>query len=152
MKTLILSLLTFVTIVGATLWFQPQLLSTIGFDQQIQFGNFSLANTNDGSGSNKCTTVSGDVIYGTISKPEDCLKIESIDTHITIVESALVDGKSALLGDNLMRNTTDFNCDGRTHCAQMRSCQEARFFLANCSNTQVDGDQDGIPCERQWCR
>jgi endonuclease YncB( thermonuclease family) len=44
-----------------------------------------------------------------------------------------------------------FRCDGRTHCAQMRSCEEARFFLANCPNAQMDGNRDGVPCERQWC-
>jgi micrococcal nuclease len=42
-------------------------------------------------------------------------------------------------------------CDGRTHCSQMRSCEEAKFFLANCPGTQMDGNKDGVPCERQWC-
>jgi hypothetical protein len=44
-----------------------------------------------------------------------------------------------------------FRCDGRTHCSQMRSCEEARFFLAHCPNVQMDGNRDGVPCERQWC-
>lgn len=44
-----------------------------------------------------------------------------------------------------------FRCDGRRHCSQMRSCEEARFFLANCPNTEMDGDHDGEPCEQQWC-
>lgn len=44
-----------------------------------------------------------------------------------------------------------FSCDGRTHCSQMRSCEEATFFLRNCPGTQMDGDGDGVPCERQWC-
>ncbi|MFD1123131.1 excalibur calcium-binding domain-containing protein [Methylophilus flavus] len=43
-------------------------------------------------------------------------------------------------------------CDGRTHCSQMTSCSEAHFFLANCPNTEMDGDNDGIPCEHQWCQ
>ncbi|MGQ2964212.1 excalibur calcium-binding domain-containing protein [Methylophilus sp.] len=43
-------------------------------------------------------------------------------------------------------------CDGRTHCSQMTSCAEARFFLANCPDTEMDGDRDGDPCERQWCK
>lgn len=42
-------------------------------------------------------------------------------------------------------------CDGRRHCSQMRSCAEARYFLANCPNVEMDGDRDGIPCEQQWC-
>jgi hypothetical protein len=43
-------------------------------------------------------------------------------------------------------------CDGRIHCSQMTSCAEAHFFLANCPGTEMDGDHDGIPCERQWCK
>lgn len=45
-----------------------------------------------------------------------------------------------------------FTCDGRTHCSQMTSCEEAKFFLQNCPNTKMDGNHDGVPCERQWCR
>ncbi|UXH79152.1 excalibur calcium-binding domain-containing protein [Roseateles amylovorans] len=42
-------------------------------------------------------------------------------------------------------------CDGRQYCSQMRSCEEATFFLRNCPGTQLDGDGDGVPCESQWC-
>lgn len=44
-----------------------------------------------------------------------------------------------------------FRCDGRTYCSQMTSCAEATFFLRNCPGTKMDGNNDGIPCERQWC-
>ena len=44
-----------------------------------------------------------------------------------------------------------FSCDGRTHCSQMRSCEEATFFLRNCPNVKMDGNHDGVPCEQQWC-
>ena len=44
-----------------------------------------------------------------------------------------------------------FHCDGRTYCAQMTSCDEAKYFLAHCPNVRIDGDNDGIPCESQWC-
>lgn len=44
-----------------------------------------------------------------------------------------------------------FRCDGRTRCPQMRSCAEAKFFLNHCPTVQMDGDNDGIPCEQQWC-
>lgn len=43
-------------------------------------------------------------------------------------------------------------CDGRTRCAQMTSCEEATWFLRHCPGVQLDGDGDGVPCERQWCR
>jgi len=42
-------------------------------------------------------------------------------------------------------------CDGRTHCSHMRSCEEAKYFIQHCPNTQMDGDRDGVPCEEQWC-
>lgn len=44
-----------------------------------------------------------------------------------------------------------YRCDGRTHCSQMTSCEEAKFFLDNCPGTMMDGDNDGTPCEQQWC-
>ena len=47
--------------------------------------------------------------------------------------------------------TTSFRCDGRTHCSQMTSCQEATWFINHCPGTEMDGNQDGVPCEQQWC-
>ena len=47
--------------------------------------------------------------------------------------------------------TPAYRCDGRIHCSQMRSCEEATYFLRNCPGTKMDGDGDGIPCEQQWC-
>lgn len=47
--------------------------------------------------------------------------------------------------------TARFRCDGRTHCSEMRSCEEATYFIKHCPNTKMDGDGDGVPCERQWC-
>jgi len=44
-----------------------------------------------------------------------------------------------------------FRCDGRTHCSQMASCAEATYFLRNCPGVKMDGNNDGVPCEKQWC-
>lgn len=44
-----------------------------------------------------------------------------------------------------------YTCDGRRFCSQMTSCEEATYFLRNCPNTEMDGDNDGVPCESQWC-
>ncbi|MGB2741282.1 MAG: excalibur calcium-binding domain-containing protein [Cognaticolwellia sp.] len=41
-----------------------------------------------------------------------------------------------------------FSCDGRQHCSQMTSRAEAVYFINHCPNTKMDGDRDGIPCER----
>ena len=48
--------------------------------------------------------------------------------------------------------TTSYRCDGRKSCSQMTSCQEATWFLKNCPRVKVDGNNDGVPCEKQWCR
>lgn len=44
-----------------------------------------------------------------------------------------------------------FNCDGRRYCSQMTSCEEAKFFVQNCGGGEMDGDNDGVPCEREVC-
>ncbi len=45
----------------------------------------------------------------------------------------------------------NYKCDGRKYCSQMTSCEEATYFIKNCPNTKMDGNRDGVPCERQWC-
>ena len=44
-----------------------------------------------------------------------------------------------------------YRCDGRTRCPQMRSCEEAEFFLSHCPGVKMDGDNDGLACEDQFC-
>ena len=44
-----------------------------------------------------------------------------------------------------------YSCDGRTRCSQMHSCAEATWMLNHCTGMQVDGNRDGVPCERQCC-
>jgi len=43
--------------------------------------------------------------------------------------------------------TQSFRCDGRQHCSQMTSREEAEFFVRNCPDTMMDGDHDLNPCE-----
>ena len=50
------------------------------------------------------------------------------------------------------REVSAFQCDGRTHCSQMTSCAEATYFINHCPGTKMDGNNDGVPCESQWCR
>jgi cold shock CspA family protein len=47
--------------------------------------------------------------------------------------------------------SSQFRCDGRTYCSQMTSCSEAKFFINHCPGTKMDGNNDGVPCEQQWC-
>jgi hypothetical protein len=53
--------------------------------------------------------------------------------------------------DSVAIMPAQFSCDGRVHCWQMTSCAEAKFFLKNCPGTKMDGNNDGVPCEQQWC-
>ena len=46
---------------------------------------------------------------------------------------------------------TGFSCQGKQYCNEMTSCKEARFYLKYCPDVKIDGDHDGVPCERQWC-
>jgi cold shock CspA family protein len=47
----------------------------------------------------------------------------------------------------------EFSCTPKkTYCSEMTSCEEAYFHQERCGGTEMDGDHDGIPCERQWCQ
>ena len=47
---------------------------------------------------------------------------------------------------------SNFVCDGREYCSQMTSCEEATYFINYCPHTKMDGNNDGVPCEKQWCK
>jgi len=64
------------------------------------------------------------------------------------VEPLLPQSKSGAIPE---ADQSGFKCDGRTHCSQMTSCTEAKLFLKNCPGTEMDGNDDGVPCEQQWC-
>jgi len=46
-------------------------------------------------------------------------------------------------------DSANFSCDGRVHCSQMNSCEEATLFVRNCPDVKMDGDNDGKPCEER---
>ena len=39
-------------------------------------------------------------------------------------------------------------CGNKKHCPEMSSCEEARYYFAKCGVKTVDGDDDGLPCEK----
>lgn len=47
-------------------------------------------------------------------------------------------------------SVVQYYCDGRVYCGEMKSYEEAVFFINNCPGTKMDGDGDGIPCESQF--
>jgi len=52
----------------------------------------------------------------------------------------------------IVKPKAHYQCDGRQHCSQMNSYEEAKYFIQHCPNTKMDGDNDGVPCERQFNR
>jgi cold shock CspA family protein len=52
-----------------------------------------------------------------------------------------------------LRTHAEFQCEPtKLSCSQMNSCAEAFFHQERCGASEMDGDRDGIPCERQWCK
>ncbi len=45
-------------------------------------------------------------------------------------------------------NSWAYTCSTKRYCSQMTSCEEAMFYYKHCGLTRLDGDGDGIPCER----
>jgi micrococcal nuclease len=47
-------------------------------------------------------------------------------------------------------NTTslDPSCGNKKHCSEMSSCEEAKHYFAQCGVKTLDGDGDGVPCEK----
>jgi cold shock CspA family protein len=52
---------------------------------------------------------------------------------------------------SVIESESPYTCDGRTHCSEMKSCEEAKYFIQHCPGTEMDGDGDGEPCESQFC-
>jgi len=45
-------------------------------------------------------------------------------------------------------NYTGMTCGNKHKCSEMKSCEEAYFYLEVCGVKRLDRDKDGIPCEK----
>jgi cold shock CspA family protein len=72
----------------------------------------------------------------------------------TFMGSSVNSPKAKSLVEQFSTNASSntFKCEGKKYCSQMSSCEEAKFYLRNCPGVQMDGDGNGIPCEKQWCK
>jgi len=151
MKKLIL--IAIVLVIG---WQGPDLYQRYGpaLMARVSNGLTSTSVTN----TTKCITKSGEVIYGQVPPGTTCERLEPIAGAFTVVHSQTPaqpnrEPTASAFGSRPDDSgTSGFTCDGRTYCSQMTSCAEATFFLRNCPDVKMDGNQDGIPCERQWCK
>ncbi|WP_394789948.1 excalibur calcium-binding domain-containing protein [Rhodoferax sp.] len=103
---------------------------------------------------NKCV-VNGTVTYqqspcpsGEVRKPPT---IQELNAEVKKRRAAAVATAPDKLAPATPTVSSSFSCDGRQYCSQMKSCVEAKYFLANCPGVKMDGDKNGIPCEQQWC-
>ena len=44
--------------------------------------------------------------------------------------------------------TPDPGCGNKKHCSEMSSCEEAKYYLTQCGVKSLDGNGDGVPCEK----
>jgi hypothetical protein len=103
---------------------------------------------------NKCV-VNGTVTYqqgpcpsDQVRKPPTIQELNAEEKKRRAAAAAATPERVAPAAPNV---SGSFNCDGRRYCSQMKSCAEAKYFLANCPGVKMDGDRNGIPCEQQWC-
>lgn len=54
-------------------------------------------------------------------------------------------GRSAAMTGSVPPDST---CGVKSRCSQMASCAEATFYLRTCRAGKLDGDGDGVPCEK----
>jgi len=47
----------------------------------------------------------------------------------------------------VMPGSLNPDCGAKRYCREMRSCEEAMFYLTECGLSRLDGDSDGVPCE-----
>ena len=81
--------------------------------------------------------------------PQTYVDLDTTSTSSSVVNPA-VTSQPVLITQSAL--TPSFACDSRQHCSQMTSCAEATYFIQHCPNTKMDGNHDGIPCEKQWCK
>ena len=64
-------------------------------------------------------------------------------------EAAAID--PSLTAHSTASANSEFSCDTKRFCREMASCAEAHYHLETCGEQPLDGDGDGIPCEK-LCR
>lgn len=99
--------------------------------------------------------------------PPDAWEIER-DRRIKAIQgkgNRFVDDYTAIFGKTTVKpekpqaapatsapaTTSGFSCSGKRYCREMASCEEAKFYLTQCGVSSLDGNKDGVPCEK-LCR
>lgn len=54
-------------------------------------------------------------------------------------------GRSAAMSGGIPQDSA---CGAKSRCSQMTTCAEATYYLRSCRAEKLDGDGDGVPCEK----
>lgn len=49
-------------------------------------------------------------------------------------------------------HTNSLGCGSKKHCSEMTSCEEAMHYLTQCGIKTLDGNGDGVPCDKLCVR
>jgi hypothetical protein len=83
----------------------------------------------------------------------ETVTVEPITTSkLLLTPNPISSPKSVSTPVSYSEKSKTYICDGRKHCSQMTSYGEAVYFNKHCPDTRMDGDLDGIPCEKQFNR
>ncbi len=60
-----------------------------------------------------------------------------------------MDGKPPVASASVAgANSPGYSCGSKKYCSEMASCEEARHYLTQCGIKTLDGNGDGVPCDR----
>ncbi|MDO8812875.1 MAG: thermonuclease family protein [Gallionella sp.] len=59
-----------------------------------------------------------------------------------------VDGKPPVASATVAGNAISPGCGNKKYCSEMASCEEARHYLTRCGIKTLDGNGDGMPCDK----
>jgi endonuclease YncB( thermonuclease family) len=67
--------------------------------------------------------------------------------HPSVKTDMMENSSSAAAAHATPKALYDAACDDKKRCAQMSSCEEARFYLTRCGLKSLDENRNGVPCE-----
>ena len=82
----------------------------------------------------------------------DLPEVKFSEKTINALKPSLISEFDAPVAENKTTAVSQFRCDGRTHCSQMTSLAEAKFFISNCPDTRMDGNHDEKKKKKQFGR
>jgi endonuclease YncB( thermonuclease family) len=59
-----------------------------------------------------------------------------------------MDDKSHVAAAPVADNVSSSGCGSKKRCSEMTSCEEATYYLTQCGIKTLDGNGDGVPCDK----